>query len=144
MKWGGGSWKSWEKIVIINHKKIEKCTHSSFRTSLITRFTKKPSRFQKVIEPKITTYMQRLKPTKNLNFYFLIYLFLKNSNNSVVSISLCELLWFLIGTKFKKFAGLDYYWYFLMFFFVNPTLGGRVCFPNKVRDKINLKFLDDP
>ena len=63
-----------------------------FQNKSSTRFTKKPSRFQKVIEPKITTYMQRLKPTKNLNFYFLIYLFLKNSNNSVVSISLCELL----------------------------------------------------
>ena len=40
-----------------------------FQNKSSTRFTKKPSCFQKVIiEPKITTYAKF--PTKNLNFYF--------------------------------------------------------------------------
>ena len=70
VKWGGRaqSWKSWEKIVIIITKNRKMYTQF-FQNKSSTRFTKKPSRFQKVIiEPKITTYAKF--PTKNLNFYF--------------------------------------------------------------------------
>ena len=91
---GRGELKKLRKIVvIINHKKIEKCTHSSFRTSL-NQIHEKTKSFSKSYRAKnnYIQYAKSLKPTKNLNFYFLIYLFLKNSNNSVVSISLCELL----------------------------------------------------
>lgn len=52
------------------------------------------------------------------------------------------------GSKFKKFAGSSsssrLLIFFSMFFFRESNFREFVFVPNKVRDKINLKFLDDP